>query len=61
MKRIRVEHQARPVNWACISAKEQSHMQCRYCHTRAEWMRKEGKHYVPLCPAHAGQPETEKK
>lgn len=54
----------RPIEWAYFSAKVQAHMECRYCHERAEWMRgtlnaseRWVKRWTALCPKHAGKPE----
>lgn len=61
--RRRPKGEVREIAWHAISAKEQSHQQCRYCyrpgvhiraHMRATHMRKEGKWWVPLCKKHAG-------
>lgn len=51
--------EVKPINWSCISAKEQNHQMCRYCFARATHMRKQtvgrNKLWVALCAAHAGQ------
>jgi hypothetical protein len=46
----------RPVEWACISPKEQASQLCRYCDGRAEHMRHQGRQgWVPMCLKHAAK------
>ena len=46
--------EVKPIQWHCVSAKEQAHQMCRYCQNRATLMRKQGKQgWVLVCDDHA--------